>query len=70
MGYEVEWRPDPDNVYLHGGRDNLALHGAQERRSVKPSHARAIGSTTSGLRWLGPRMSTPGRGTWRRTVSR
>ncbi|HVV51691.1 MAG TPA: VOC family protein [Polyangia bacterium] len=26
MGYEVEWRPDPDNVYLHGGRDNLALH--------------------------------------------
>jgi catechol 2,3-dioxygenase-like lactoylglutathione lyase family enzyme len=26
MGYEVEWRPDPDNVYLHGGHDNLALH--------------------------------------------
>jgi catechol 2,3-dioxygenase-like lactoylglutathione lyase family enzyme len=26
MGYEVEWRPDGDNVYLHGGRDNLALH--------------------------------------------
>jgi catechol 2,3-dioxygenase-like lactoylglutathione lyase family enzyme len=26
MGYAVEWRPDPDNVYLHGGRDNLALH--------------------------------------------
>ena len=26
MGYEVEWQPDPDNVYLHGGRDNLALH--------------------------------------------
>jgi catechol 2,3-dioxygenase-like lactoylglutathione lyase family enzyme len=26
MGYLVEWRPDPDNVYLHGGRDNLALH--------------------------------------------
>jgi catechol 2,3-dioxygenase-like lactoylglutathione lyase family enzyme len=29
MGYEVEWRPDPDNVYLHGGRDNLALHRGQ-----------------------------------------
>ena len=28
MGYEVEWRPDPDNVYLRGGRDNLALHRA------------------------------------------
>jgi catechol 2,3-dioxygenase-like lactoylglutathione lyase family enzyme len=26
MGYEVEWRPDGDNVYLHGARDNLALH--------------------------------------------
>ena len=29
MGYEVEWRPDPDNVYLRGGRDNLALHAGQ-----------------------------------------
>ena len=26
MGYTVEWRPDPDNVYLHGAHDNLALH--------------------------------------------
>ena len=26
MGYAVEWRPDPDNVYLRGARDNLALH--------------------------------------------
>ena len=26
IGYEVEWRPDPDNVYLRGGRDNLAMH--------------------------------------------
>jgi catechol 2,3-dioxygenase-like lactoylglutathione lyase family enzyme len=26
MGYAVEWRPDPDNVYLRGGSDNLALH--------------------------------------------
>jgi catechol 2,3-dioxygenase-like lactoylglutathione lyase family enzyme len=31
MGYEVEWRPDPDNVYLRGGRDNLALHRAARR---------------------------------------
>lgn len=26
MGYVVEWRPDPDNVYLTAGTDNLALH--------------------------------------------
>jgi len=26
LGMSVEWRPDPDNVYLTGGTDNLALH--------------------------------------------
>ncbi|MEI6667145.1 MAG: VOC family protein [Acidobacteriota bacterium] len=26
MGFDVEWAPDPDNVYLTSGRDNLALH--------------------------------------------
>jgi catechol 2,3-dioxygenase-like lactoylglutathione lyase family enzyme len=26
MGMQVEWRPDPDNVYLTHGTDNLALH--------------------------------------------
>ena len=26
MGYVIEWRPDPDNVYLTTGTDNLALH--------------------------------------------
>ena len=26
LGYEVEWQPDPDNLYLSCGRDNLALH--------------------------------------------
>ena len=30
LGMEVEWRPDPDNVYLTSGRDNLALHRATE----------------------------------------
>ena len=28
LGMRVEWRPDPDNVYLTGGSDNLALHRA------------------------------------------
>lgn len=38
MGYEVEWRPDADNVYLTGGSDNLALHrgaGAGEGGAVQ-----------------------------------
>ncbi len=26
LGMQVEWRPDPDNVYLTSGCDNLALH--------------------------------------------
>ena len=28
LGMTVEWRPDPDNVYLCSGNDNLALHRA------------------------------------------
>ena len=28
LGMRVEWRPDPDNVYLTSGSDNLALHQA------------------------------------------
>jgi catechol 2,3-dioxygenase-like lactoylglutathione lyase family enzyme len=26
LGYAVEWRPDPENVYLVRHRDNVALH--------------------------------------------
>ena len=29
FGYREEWRPDPDNVYLTSGPDNLALHRAK-----------------------------------------
>ena len=28
LGFQIEWEPDPDNVYLTSGRDNLALHRA------------------------------------------
>ena len=37
MGYEVEWRPDAENVYLRGGTDNLALHHGQRREPVDES---------------------------------
>lgn len=30
LGYQVEWHPDPDNIYLCSGSDNLALHRARE----------------------------------------
>jgi len=26
LGFAVEWEPDPDNIYLSSGLDNLALH--------------------------------------------
>src|SRR5204862_3043105 len=28
LGFDVEWEPDSDNVYLSSGVDNLALHRA------------------------------------------
>ncbi len=28
LGFQVEWEPDAQNVYLTSGRDNLALHEA------------------------------------------
>ena len=28
LGFSVEWQPDPDNIYLSSGIDNLALHRA------------------------------------------
>lgn len=31
LGMRVEWRPDADNVYLTSGKDNLALHRANDK---------------------------------------
>lgn len=33
LGYETEWRPDDDNLYLTSGADNLALHRAPHARA-------------------------------------
>lgn len=30
LGFEVEWRPDPENVYLRSAADNLALHSGRD----------------------------------------
>jgi catechol 2,3-dioxygenase-like lactoylglutathione lyase family enzyme len=34
LGMQVEWRPDPDNVYLTSGNDNLALHRSDQEFST------------------------------------
>jgi catechol 2,3-dioxygenase-like lactoylglutathione lyase family enzyme len=41
LGFAVEWEPDPDNVYLSSGIDNLALHRAG---GVKEAAANAGGA--------------------------
>ena len=38
LGFEVEWEPDADNVYLSSGLDNLALH-----RSTSLAASRSTG---------------------------
>lgn len=30
LGFAVEWQPDPDNLYLCSGNDNLALHKVRD----------------------------------------
>ena len=30
FGMEVVWEPDPQNVYLSSGCDNIAIHGVSE----------------------------------------
>jgi catechol 2,3-dioxygenase-like lactoylglutathione lyase family enzyme len=30
LGMQIDWRPDPDNLYLTSGNDNFALHRAPE----------------------------------------
>jgi len=33
MGFQVEWEPDPQNLYLTSGNDNLALHESSDEFS-------------------------------------
>jgi catechol 2,3-dioxygenase-like lactoylglutathione lyase family enzyme len=40
LGMRVEWRPDPENLYLTSGGDNLALHQAAEGATRDQAHQR------------------------------
>jgi catechol 2,3-dioxygenase-like lactoylglutathione lyase family enzyme len=43
LGFAVEWEPDPDNVYLSSGIDNLALHRAADQADAgRPSAGQAL----------------------------
>jgi len=37
MGYQVEWKPDGDNVYLSSGSDNLAMHRKKDATTSSTS---------------------------------
>ena len=37
LGFEVEWEPDADNVYLSSGIDNLALHRGEDSQGAQSS---------------------------------
>src|SRR5262245_12961216 len=46
LGFTIEWEPDPDNVYLTSGIDNVALHRspvAQTEPLAAPSRLDHIG---------------------------
>ncbi len=40
FGMRVEWAPDPDNVYLTSGSDNLAIHKLPE--GAQPSAIQSV----------------------------
>src|SRR5262245_31116173 len=50
LGFAVEWEPDPDNVYLSSGLDNLALHRST---SLTEGSATPAGDGVSPLDHLG-----------------
>ena len=37
LGMEIVWEPDPQNVYLSSGSDNLALHETVREEDFSPS---------------------------------
>ena len=55
LGFVVEWEPDPDNVYLSSGIDNLALH----RSTAFTTDGSASASGAGALDHLGLIVRTP-----------
>ncbi len=64
LGFAVEWEPDPDNVYLSSGIDNLALHRAAARQPAERRRGQAARSSRAD-RARGRRRGSAGRRFWR-----
>ena len=43
LGFQIEWEPDNDNVYLTSGHDNLALHRVDTDMSLTGQQLDHIG---------------------------
>ncbi len=56
LGFAIEWAPDPDNVYLSSGIDNLALHRSTPQSASGSTPPAAAGA----LDHLGFIVRTPG----------
>jgi catechol 2,3-dioxygenase-like lactoylglutathione lyase family enzyme len=48
LGFAVEWEPDPDNVYLSSGIDNLALHRSDRLVTSREAERRSENSEGGG----------------------
>src|SRR5579863_6923143 len=43
LGMAIEWQPDPDNIYLTSGQDNLALHRTSHQTFSEPQKLDHLG---------------------------
>ena len=48
LGFEVEWEPDADNIYLSSGVDNLALHRSAPLTAGRSPGGRSTEGTGAG----------------------
>jgi catechol 2,3-dioxygenase-like lactoylglutathione lyase family enzyme len=48
LGFAIEWEPDPDNIYLSSGIDNLALHRSSSSAETGQRGTEGVGH--SGVR--------------------
>jgi len=60
FGMKVVWEPDPDNVYMSSGADNLALHRAEPSGPGALDHLGFIVETRDDVDGIARRMQEMG----------